>query len=346
MQEYVKFDLSEDWYNDRFGVGFTEDFWVDPVKRTESYRELSYQTASRFPDTGLGSLEPEPAPRASDQYGHRFIPKLFGCEIVYTVNQAPACVAMRRDFDELADLDMPDLNNNDVIRKALDDAGRLKAKYGFVYSGINTGSPLNAAISTFGEDFIASCLCEPGVAQHVLMIFAKTFVRLAYEFENFINPPVRISRENFGLGNCPAILFSTEVYREVILPVDLWLRQQSRKSFGIHHCGIFDRFARLYTELCPTNLDVGGGRDYKLLRRYFPETLCSYIVNPEHYEGKTPAVIDALVRGIIVDGGPMEHISFLHTYGVGRNATDENIATLRTSAIRQFPDFFNQASGN
>ena len=342
MQQHVQFSLSEDWYNDRFGVEFTGGFWADPVRRTEAYRELSYQTAACFPDTGLGSLEPEPAPSATDQYGHRFIPKLFGCEIAYTANQAPACVAMRRDFDDLAELDMPDLNKSDVIKKALDDAKRLKAKYGFVHSGINTGSPLNAAISTFGEDFIASCICEPDVAQHVLMVFAKTFVRLFYEFEDVINPPKRISRESFGIGNCPAILFSIDVYREVILPVDLWLRRQFHKSFGIHHCGVFDRFAELYTELRPDSLDVGGGSDYRLLRRHFPNVVCSYIVNPEHYEGKTPAEIDELVRGIVIDGGPAEYISQLHTYGVGRNATDENIATLRTSAARQFPEYFTQ----
>jgi len=337
MREYVEFDLSECWYNDRFGVAFDEGFWANPVKRTEAYRELSYQTAKRFPKLGLGSLEPEPNPVASDQYGHRFVPKLFGCEIVYSKNQAPACLAQHMDYDGLARLDMPDLRNSDVIKKAMDDAKRLRAKYGFVKSWINTGSPLNAAISTFGEDFIACCAGEPETARHVLMVFAKTMIRLIYEFEDVINPPDRIEREGYGLGNCPAIMFSTGVYRDVVLPVDLWLRRQFR-NFGIHHCGVFDRYAQLYTELRPTSLDVGGGSDYKLLREHFPATMCTFIVNAEHYEGKTPAQIDALVRGIVTDGGPAEYIDCLHTYGVGRDATDENIITLRTSVKRQFFD--------
>ena len=335
MQEYVIFDLSESWYNHRFGVEFSEEFWVDAVKRTESYREMSYQIAKRIPDMGLGSLEPKPNPSATDQYGHRFIPKLFGCEIKYTNNQAPSCISQSAEFDDLANLDMPDLKKSDVIKKALDDAKQLKAKYGFVNSGINTGSPLNAAISTFGEDFIACCLCEPEIAQHVLMVFAQTFIRLIYEFEDVINPPARIRRENFGIGNCPAIMFSPDVYRQVMLPVDLWLRQQFN-GFGIHHCGIIDNYAQLYTDLRPTELDVGGGSDYKLLRSVFPKTPCSYIVNPEYFEGKTSEEIDALVRGIVIDGGPIEYIKFLHSYGVGYKATDDNIATLRTSVKRQF----------
>lgn len=334
MLDHVLFDLSEDWHNDRFGVDFSKDFWVDPIKRTDAYMEMDYQRAKLFPGTEIGSLEPKPHPVASGQYGHRFIPALFGCKVRYTPDQAPSADPLRMDFDELAELDMPDLRNNDVMKKALDDAKRMKAKYGFVESWINTGSPLNAAISIFGEDFIASCVCEPETAQHVLMVMAKTMIRLIYEFEDYLNPPARVARESYGIGNCPAIMFSPELYRQVILPTDLWLRQQFKK-FGIHHCGIFDRYAELYTSLTPSSLDVGGGSDYRHLRKYFPDAICSYIVNPEYFEGHTREEIDRLIYGIVTEGGPPEKISFLHTYGASRNATDENIMDLYTSIQRQ-----------
>jgi len=334
MINHVIFSLSEDWHNHRYGTDFSEDFWVDPIRRTESYRELSYQRAKRFPGTEIGSLDPQPVPIASDQYGHRFIPALFGCKIKYCASQAPSADPLHADFDELASLDIPDLYHNDVFKKAMDDAKRMKQKYGFAIGSINTGSPLNAAISIFGEDFLASCALEPQIAQHVLMIMAKTFTRLFYEFERVITPSPRIEYTSTNIGNCPAIMFSPEMYREVILPVDLWYRQQF-SDFGIHHCGVFDRYAQLYTALTPDNLDVGGGSDYKLLRKYFPDTICSYIINPEHYEGKSRDEIDALVKGIITDGGPVEKISQLRTYGVSRNATDENIMDLYTSIQRQ-----------
>lgn len=334
MYPHVYFDLSEDWHNDRYGVDFSEDFWVDPIRRTEAYREMSYQRAKRFPGTEIGSLEPKPKPVASDQYGHRFIPALFGCKIRYTSNQAPSADPIRVDFDQLAALDMPDLRHNDVIKKAMDDAKKMKQKYGFAYGWINTGSPLNAAISIFGEDFIACCAIEPKIAQHVLMVMAKTFIRLYYEFEDVICPPERVERQSSGLGNCPAILFSPQMYRAVILPVDLWFRQQFR-HFSIHHCGIFDRYAGLYTELTPDALDVGGGSDYKLLRQYFPHTKCTYILNPEFFEGQSRETIDRLINGIVTDGGPVEYIEHLHTYGASRFATDDNIMDLYTSIERQ-----------
>lgn len=334
MLNHVIFDFSEDWHNNRFGVDFSEDFWVDPIKRTDAYMEMEYQRAKIFPDTEIGSLEPKPHPVASGQYGHRFFPALFGCQVRYLPDQAPSAETLRYDFDDLAKLDMPDLRNNDVIKKALDDAKRMKAKYGFVESWINTGSPLNAAISIFGEDFIAATICEPETAQHVLMVMAKTMIRLLYEFTDYLNPPVRVEHESYIIGNCPAIMFSPEQYREVILPTDLWLRQQF-KSFGIHHCGVFDNYAELYTALTPDNLDVGGGSDYKKLRKYFPDAICSYIVNPEYYEGRSRKEIDKLIYDIVTEGGPPEKISLLSTYGFSHNATNENIMDLYTSIERQ-----------
>ena len=334
MQKYVSFNFSEDWHNFHYGVDFSEDFWTDPIRRTEAYKEMSYLRSKTFPGTELGSSDPKPNPVPSEQYGHRFVPALFGCKIIYTKTQAPSAEPIRADFDEMAALDIPDLRNNDVFKKALDDAKRMKEKYGFASGYINTGSPLNAAISIYGEDFLACCALEPEIAQHVLKIITKTFIRLDYEFSDVVSPPAKIDRTYGGLGNCPAVMFSPEMYRDVILPVDLWYRNFF-KVFSIHHCGVFDRYAELYTELSPSSLDVGGGSDYKHLRKYFPDAICSYIVNPEHYEGKSREEIDDLIRGIVTDGGPVDKISGLRTYGVSRHATNDNVIDLYTSIERQ-----------
>ncbi|MBQ3141203.1 MAG: hypothetical protein IJC25_04495 [Clostridia bacterium] len=334
MQPYVSVSFSEDWYHYHFGVNFTEDFWSDPIRRTDTYMELSRQCAGHFPGTELGSTDPKPDPVASLQYGHRFVPALFGCEIVYLNSQAPSAVPLRADFDELAELDIPDFSKNDVLKKAFDDAKRMREKYGFVHGWINTGSPLNAAISIFGEDFLACCAAEPAIAQHVLKIMAKTFTRLMYEFSDVVAPPERIDRRHSSYGNCPAIMFSPKMYKEVILPFDRWYRY-AFDTFDLHHCGVFDDFAELYTALAPTSMDVGGGSDYRLLRKYFPDTECSYIINPNHFEGKSTQEIDDLVRGIVTNGGPADKISRLRTYGVGRNATDDNVMDLYSSIERQ-----------
>jgi hypothetical protein len=334
MNEYPSISLSEDWYNDRLGVSFEEDFWIDPIRRTENYMQLAYETAKKYPDLGLGRLDPKPNPSASDQYSHRFMAKLFGCEVKYLPNQAPSAISLDLEVEELAEYPMPDLHKNEVLKKAISDADILKRKYGWVSGFINTGSPLNVAITVFGESFLASCACEPEIAQHILMMIAKTEIRLIYEYSQYIQENYCISPLGLGYGNCPAIMLSPELYRKVVLPVDLWYRQQG-KYFSLHHCGIFDNYAELYTVLRPDDLDVGGGSDYKKLRRIYPKTMCSYIINPEYFEGVSRESIDDTIRGVVTDGGPVEYISSLRSYGISKNATDQNLIDFRTSAKRQ-----------
>jgi hypothetical protein len=334
MQEYANISLSEDWYNNRLGVSFAEDFWADPVRRTENFMQLEYEKAKKYPQLGLGNLNPRPAPVASDQYAHRFMAKLFGCEIVYTVNQAPSAVSLNLEIEELAEYPMPDLHKNEVLKKAISDADILRRKYGYVSGGINTGSPLNVAVTVFGESFLASCAGEPDIAQHILMMIAKTEIRLIYEYTQYIDESFNISPLNLGYGNCPAVMLSPALYKKVVLPVDLWYRQQC-KHFYLHHCGVFDKYAELYTALSPASLDVGGLSDYRKLRKYFPDTMCSYIINSESIEGHSREYIDAVIHGVITDGGPADKISALWSYGISKNATDDNLIDFRTSAKRQ-----------
>jgi len=334
MEKYAHIKLSEDWYNDRLGVSFTEDFWTDPVQRTGNYRQIAYETALRHPGIGVGSLDPAPDPQPSDAYSHRFMAALFGCGIVYKENQAPAALPLEVDMDDLARLEVPVLQENRVFRKAMEDAATLRGKYGFVNGGINMGGPLNVAVTVFGEEFLAACACEPDIARHVLSVIAETETRLIYEYCSVVQPGYPTAPFHYGLGNCPAIMLSPALYREVVLPGDLRRREQCA-FFSIHHCGVFDRYAEIYSILTPCALDVGANSDYRHLRKYFPQTPCSYIVDNGQIEGRSRGEIDETVRAVVEDGGPPEHITLLRAYGLSKNATDENLTDFRTSAARQ-----------
>jgi hypothetical protein len=166
------------------------------------------------------------------------------------------------------------------------------------------------------------------------MLIAKSEIRLIYEYSQYIDESFSISPLNYGHGNCPAILLSPELYRKVVLPVDMWIRQQCT-GFGLHHCGVFDNYAELYTALCPTSIDVGGLSDYRKLRQHFPDTMCSYIINPESIEGQPCEAIDSVINNVITGGGPAEKITALRSYGISKHVTDQNLIDYRTSAIRQ-----------
>ena len=335
MQSHVNINMSEDWMNDRLGVDFSEDFWLDPVRRTENRRELSRELYRKYGEVGLGEAEPLPVPIASDEYGHRFMPKLFGCDVVYMPNQAPGAIHIDWDIDKMESFTAPDIDKNDVVKKMIADAEELKRKYGHCHGGINMGSPLNVAVALFGENFLTCCAEQPETATHVLMEIAKTQFALIEKVCRAIEPeafPVRPM--SYGSGNCPAIMLSPRMYRRVVLPVDKWMRGQC-DYYGLHHCGVFDKYAELYTELKPDSLDVGGGSDYTLLRKYFPDTPASFIVNAEYIEGASTESIDYTVRNIVENGGPVNLISHLWCADLSRNTTDDNIYDLWRSIEKQ-----------
>jgi len=303
---------------------------TDPVKRTETMRECTRVMFERFGDVGIGSSDPQPAPMAASSYGDRFMSALFGCQIRYFKDQPPAALAKQVDPEEMLSLEIPDLENNEAVNKMLSDARRLRSVYGFAYGYINTGSPLNVAVSLYGEDFLIACADAPEAARHVLRVIGETIFRLDKEICAVVEPGAfprtpRVSE----YGNCPAIMFSPSMYREVILPVDKWYRSQVRE-FHLHHCGVFDGFTDIYRELSPTTIDIGGGSDYRLLREAFPDTPCSLLINTGDVEPLSPEEIDLFVGNMVEGAAPASLITRITCPELRAGVPDETVRALAT----------------
>lgn len=322
--------LSFKWYNRHAGLTFGRDIFTDPIKRTDTLRECARIAFEHFGDVGLGQHNPQPSPIASHSYGDRFMSALFGCEVVYFNDQAPCVVAKEADFDEMAGLQVPDLGNNEVVQKMLSDAELLRRHYGCVSGSINTGSPANVAVSLYGQDFLIACALEPEIAQHVLHVIGETIYKLDREVcavaepESFPQSPV-----SMGYGNCPAIMFSPSMYRDVLLPVDKWFRSQVR-DFHLHHCGVFDKYIDLYKELDPATIDVGGGSDYRALRKAFPNTPCSFLINTGDVEGLSAREIDAFVADMVERASPRELITRIACVDLSESVPDDTVRALAT----------------
>jgi len=304
------------------------------VGRAERQRELARLLHERFGDVGIGSADPEPQPVASDAYGNYFMPALFGCAVSYPRDQAPGNAPLRVDMEEMARLRVPDLQGSPVVRRAFAEARRLRERYGFCSGAVNTGSPLNVAVNVFGEQFLMACKLEPETARHVLRVIAATELRLYREFSAVVDPehfpPGRIA---FGYGNCPAVMLSPATYRDVVLPVDLWVRQQV-SELHLHHCGVLDDYIELYRDLRPSSLDIGGESDYAAVRRAFPDIPFSLIVNAPDIEGRSAGEVDHLIGSAVEGAGPPELISFLWVAEVSEAIDDETVRAVRTALER------------
>ena len=105
-------------------------------------------------------------------------------------------------------------------------------------------------------------------------------------------------------------------------------------KFHLHHCGVFDRYAELYTVLNPYSIDVGAGSDYKLMRKIYPDTPTSLIINPADIEGRSREEIDKHISNMVENAAPFSLISFLSTADFKADISDENIRDLATVHTR------------
>jgi len=231
-------------------------------------------------------------------------------------------------------LEVPDFETNPVMRRAFAEAEVLKKRYGFCSGSICLGSPLNVAVNVFGEQFAMACALDTEAAQHVLRVIAQTEFRIYREFSAMVAPnDFPLMDIPFGYGNCPAVMFSPTMYREVILPVDKWVRSQVG-SFALHHCGVFDDYIEVYKELNPSSLDIGGGSDYRAIRQAFPHIPFSLIVNAPDVEGRTASETDDHIGSMVENASPVEHISLLWVAEVSAEIEDETVRAIRTSNER------------
>ena len=331
--EPVVVTFSHSWAYHHLGVDYSEQTWQDPVDRTERAREVQRALHDRFGDVGIGSKDPEPNPTV-DAYGNYFMPALFGCKMKYPPDQAPGFAAIEASFEDMKQLEVPDFEMNPIMRRAMAEVEVLRKRYGFCSGSICLGSPLNVAVNVYGEQFMMACALEPEGAQHVLRVIAETEFKIYREFSAVVAPQDHpLTDIPFGYGNCPAIMFSPKTYRDVILPVDKWVRSQVG-SFGLHHCGVFDDYIDLYRELNPSALDIGGGSNYRAIRQAFPDIPFSLIVNAPDIEDKSSSEIYDHVGAMVEGAAPVEQISFLWVAEVSASIDDETVRAVRTSNER------------
>ena len=329
----VSVGFNEKWNHAKLGMAFDKPVWDDPLRRTEMKMTTHRKVYERFGDVGLGEAEPRPDPTI-DAYGHRFMGALYGCDIVYLSDQAPCALTIKGDYDTLARFDVPDFNNSRVMNRAWDEVALMQREYGFCYGTVNMGSPLNVAVTTFGELFLSAVAEEPELAQHVLRVVMETQFKLYEEFQRKVEPErYPEGTTEMGYGNCPAIMLSPSMYREVVLPVDKEYRSRC-DIFHLHHCGIFDRYAEMYTELSPNNIDIGAGSDYGIMRQVFPDTRASLIIDPSDVEGRSREQIDAHLSAMAEAARPYELTTHMWTADFSPGMTDENIRDLATAHLR------------
>ncbi len=331
----INITFSPAWWRHHYGIDFSEPLWKDVVYSTESACERSRLLFERFGDLGLGEAEPQPQPQAAYTYGDRFMAAFWGCPIRYLPDQPPAAIPLENPRQHMEGIFVPEIASSAVVAKAFSDAARLKDAFGAVTAGINFGAPLNNAVSIYGEEILAACVGDPELATWVLRQMAEAIMLVFDQVSSVIDETPGNPREGyFSLGNCPVCMLRPKTYAQVVLPVDLWMREQFKGRFLLHHCGIFHPYVEVYKPLKPTELDIGWGTDLKLARAAFPDLPMSTYIDVSALRGITREGVDAIIGKIVRDAGPRELLTAIAVAEIGPDVPDETVRDLMTASER------------
>jgi hypothetical protein len=323
-------DFSPKWYHDRFGLEFTERFWLDPIARTELNRSMRRVLRETFADVGLGEADPKPMP-SIEAYGHRFMSAYWGCQIHYQPDQAPAAIALDDPAQRIESLQLPTIDPSPVVERAMKDAHLLADRYGGCEGSFNEGSPLNNAVSVLGEEILAAIVERPQAAQRILKLMAQAILTMHDSVTARINRTPPSSRRAIrGLGNCPVCMISPKSYEQVVLPVDQWYLSQIGGR-GLHHCGAFHPYAEVYKKLEPDGLQIGYLSDRRISRAAFPNTPISLLLEASAIAGQTPAHVQTLVREMVDQAAPTHLVTDISVIDVGPEVSDEAVRAFVTS---------------
>jgi hypothetical protein len=316
--------FSEAWFHKNYGLIFDESYYFDPIARTEQDREAARLLYDRFGHAGIGEKNPKPRPNV-EICGHRLISTLFGCEVVYQPDQAPSCRHLSANSaGDIAAIPRPDLRTNRWAHEFRKQAKILFDRYQTIDSTINHGGPINAASTILGSEALLYLSDVPAVMTEFLTLIAEVCVETYDCLTVPFSHATSSAREMF-IGNCPVVMISPRMYREAVLPADQRFRRQIQR-FGLHHCGVMDRYLEDYRSLEPIDyVEVGWGTDLAAARRAFPHSIFDLMINIYDLQNMPRSVMQQKIAGMVTDARPASLIRDFFVADIGPDVSDTKV---------------------
>lgn len=283
----VEVIFAPDWWYQHYGIAFDRSFYFDQDTRIECDRIMRRALYERF---ALGEPDPQPRPIIGSQNvaGGFVIPALLGVEIRFSADAAPWPVPANLSREQVLALEVPDLGSTWPMRELLVDLETLEADWGYALGDVDTDGLLNTALHLRGEQLFADFYQDPDVVHHLLAVVAETTVLVARCFRSrtgscaiATNRSIRHADPTLYLhSNCSVQMVSPALFEEFLLPYEFYLAERLQ-PYGIHHCGEnLHRFAKAYSRVPLSFLDVGWGSDVAQIRAAFPTAFLNLRLSP------------------------------------------------------------------
>lgn len=271
------FNFMPSWWRGNYGLSFGERFVFDPDYRVELHRFMARALAERLPELCIGSTDPQPQVILPD-FANVITPALAGCEVIYPEDNYPWNRHLA--LDAIGRLTPPeDITAAFPYSEIARQVAYLNGKLGQdVRPSWKNRGVLNDAALIGGTDFFADFAEDAPTARHLVDYCNRILTALIVR-----NGRAAVPTEMAILTNCMVMMVSPRAYRNKLVAFDRnaqALADATGQSFGIHHCGSFERYAATYRTIRRIDwIEIGWGSDVRLTLDLFPEATVQYILS-------------------------------------------------------------------
>ncbi len=331
----VELVFNPNWWYQNYSISFDESFYLCRKARIENDCAMRRALCDRF-DLGQGEpAAPRPVIGSPFVAGGFVIPALLGVKIQFDQAAAPTPVCSGLSPVEIQKLTVPDIRQTWPMNLIMADVDTMTRDYGYVVGDLNTDGILNTALHLRGNDLFTDFYDQPGLVSHLFQVIAETIVIVAEYLKRVSGScSIAVNRsvlnfdcQTFLHANCSLQMISPEIYRQYLLPWDLYLAKRLQ-PYGIHHCGSnFHAFCDLYSQIPASFFDVGWGSDVALSRQRLPDAFLNLRLSPVRMLQQSREQIVADAIGLLTQAKSGERVG-LCCINMDCGTPDENVRAL------------------
>jgi hypothetical protein len=270
MRPEVGFNPS--WFYRFCNIEFTEKWHTDIEYRLNSQEKMKAELRKRFPGYNIGnSLSDEPPDLLTGVFGIGIMDSIFDRPLRYFEDKWPVPVGKRMTDEEVAALEVPNLNNNRFFQGVLHQVDQIYKLTGNARGFLNWQGNLNTAFRFRGDNIFTDVILNPGMSIKLFEVISSTYikgVKVLHEKQREYGIDYRFAT----IANCTVNMVGPEIYENNLLTYDRKI-SENFECVGIHNCAwTVTPYLKPYSRVPRVAyIDMGIDSDLAMAKKLFPD---------------------------------------------------------------------------
>lgn len=270
MRPEVGFNPS--WFNKYCKINFSKQWHTDLEYRLRSHETMKAEIRKRFPGYNIGNADAdEPPDLLTGVFGIGIMDSIFNRPLRYFEDKWPVPVGDHMSDEEVADLEVPDLNNNRFFQSVLDQIDEIHTLTGAAKGFLNWQGNLNTAFRFRGDSIFSDVMLNPFVSDKLFDVISSTYihgVKMLHKKQKEYNTDYKFAT----IANCTVNMVGPELYESNLLKYDQKIAEHF-ECVGVHNCAwTVTPYLEAYSRVPRVSyVDMGIDSDFVKAKELFPD---------------------------------------------------------------------------